>query len=205
MSATYGLIFAGGRGERLGGVRKADLRVGGVRLLDRVAHSFGSTTLPLVVAGGSTRDDYVVISDLADSISGPLAGLAAAVEYLRADNVTEGLIISATVDTPMLPENYAEVMRAAIGTAPAAYVTWGADFYPPNAIWQLAAIQGLPERARNTDSRLGLKKAHSELGSVAVDWQGQCVFNPFGDIDRFADLLAFQRRFRSDQFFRNSL
>src|SRR5690606_13300390 len=45
------VILAGGRGERLGGMVKAELRVGGVRLLDRVLPIVAGCR-PVVVAHG---------------------------------------------------------------------------------------------------------------------------------------------------------
>ena len=45
------VILAGGRGERLGGVIKSELRIGGVRLLERVAGQLADCD-PILVAHG---------------------------------------------------------------------------------------------------------------------------------------------------------
>ncbi|MFN4211385.1 MAG: NTP transferase domain-containing protein, partial [Devosia sp.] len=49
MTLPHAVIIAGGRGERLGGVRKADLRLGGRRLVDRVADELGPLASPLML------------------------------------------------------------------------------------------------------------------------------------------------------------
>ena len=46
MSLPHAVIIAGGEGQRLGGVRKADLRIGGVRQIDRVIEALGAVAAP---------------------------------------------------------------------------------------------------------------------------------------------------------------
>jgi molybdopterin-guanine dinucleotide biosynthesis protein A len=52
MTLPHVVIIAGGRGMRLGVVRKADLRLGGVRQLDRVISALGKIVSPIMVASG---------------------------------------------------------------------------------------------------------------------------------------------------------
>ena len=83
------VILAGGKGERLGGVIKANLRIGGVRLLDRVAAALGPDIAPVVVAIGHFEPSaiplgpqMIAIPDLVSGYVGPLAGFAAAIAWL---------------------------------------------------------------------------------------------------------------------------
>ena len=70
------VVLAGGRGSRLGGVSKADLVVGGVRLLDRVIEAArGARTR--VVVGDLEVPDGVVLTREDPPGTGPAAGLAA--------------------------------------------------------------------------------------------------------------------------------
>lgn len=80
------VILAGGRGSRLGGVRKADLRLGGVRLLDRVLSAVGGARCIAVVG----EEDLVVPDRVLSTrerppFAGPAAGLAAGVDTLATD------------------------------------------------------------------------------------------------------------------------
>ena len=52
MSRTFGLVLAGGRGTRLGGVRKATLRIGGISLLHRTLGAFEGQVEAVLVASG---------------------------------------------------------------------------------------------------------------------------------------------------------
>ena len=147
--SLHGVIIAGGKGERLGGVRKADLRIGGRRLVDRVAEALGAVSAPLLIATGPGGAwprlpvGAVAVPDLDAPVGGPLAGLAAAAAALRAHGIDRGLLVSVAVDTPFLPADFAAAMRDGLGYAPAAYAAYGAQFYPPNAIWRIEALSSM--------------------------------------------------------------
>jgi molybdopterin-guanine dinucleotide biosynthesis protein A len=199
MSLPHAVIIAGGRGERLGEVRKGDLRIGGRRLVDRVAESLGTVVAPLMVATGPGEARLrlpagaVGIADLDAPMGGPLAGLVAAVDALQARGVGTGQLVSVAVDTPFLPENFVAIMRDGLGSAPAAYAAWGDQFYPPNAIWRIDALTGLPARVRDGTAPHSLKALQLELGARQVDWTGQDGRNPFANVNTVADLVALGR------------
>lgn len=196
MSPLYAVIIAGGKGERLGGVRKADLLVGGRRLVDRVADALGPVELPLMIAvgphndGRGARGDTLAVTDMEAPVGGPLAGLAAAVAALHQRGIGDGLLVSVAADTPFLPSDFVAVLGATLGTAAAAYAAWGQQFYPPNAIWRLAALAALPEQVLQNRAPPSLKALQRELGAVAVDWWARVAANPFGNVNTVADLVA---------------
>ena len=196
MIAPHAVIIAGGEGQRLGGVRKAELRIGGVRLLDRVAVALHDVTRPILVATGHGRlpaGDYVGVADLTDSFGGPLAGLAAAVDWLAARGQTDGLIASVAVDTPFLPADFIAVMTEALGADAAIASRWGEELYPPNTLWRLAAIATLPARVRDGTAPKSPKALLGELGATSHDWQPATAANPFDNLNTLADLVRLQR------------
>lgn len=80
------VVLAGGRGSRLGGVDKAELRLGGERLVDRAVAAAREAGAVRVIAVGpeqaGSAADLVVRED--PPYSGPLAGLEAALGAVRA-------------------------------------------------------------------------------------------------------------------------
>ena len=196
MTSLYGVIIAGGQGERLGGVRKADIRIGGVRLIVRVAKVLGVLEQPLMVATGpgpntaALHPPFLAVSDADDAAGGPLAGLAAAVLALQSRGITDGVLISVAVDTPFLPPDYVDRLLAALDTAPAAFAGWHDSIYPPNAAWRLQSIAGLPDRQGEIGS---LKALHQRLGAVRAGWD-EMEDNPFDNLNTLADLLALGKR-----------
>ena len=196
MSPFHAVIIAGGKGERLGGVRKADLLVGGRRLVDRVADAIGEVESPLMIAVGP-RDDgrgaracSIAVTDIDASLGGPLAGLAAAVESLGTRGITRGLLASAAVDGPFLPADFVARLMACLDEAPAAFAAWDQQFYPPNALWRLQSIADLPARVRAGTAPSSLKTLLQELGAQPVDWRKFMKSNPFLNINTLGDVVA---------------
>jgi molybdopterin-guanine dinucleotide biosynthesis protein A len=110
MNPAWGLILAGGCGSRLGGVNKARLRLGGVRLIDHLAARLAGCAKPLLIATGpepianGLPTGTVAIADVPGGVGGPLAGLAAASNWLSDNGICEGWLVTAAVDAPLLPD-----------------------------------------------------------------------------------------------------
>jgi len=199
MSLPHAVIIAGGRGERLGGVRKADLRIGGRRLLDRVTDALGTVERPLLISIGrhaewnDVPDGVLKLCDLDGLVGGPLAGLAAAIENLASRGVYEGLLVSVAVDTPFLPPDFVVRMCAQIQGATSAYAVWGDQFYPPNAVWRIEALASLPQHVVQNQAPSSLKALQRHLEAQAVDWTDHAKSDPFANLNTLGDLIALQR------------
>lgn len=82
-AAFDAIVLAGGRGSRMGGVSKADLVVGGVRLLDRVLAAAREASTTVVV--GRVEVPSGILLTLEDPPgSGPAAGLVAGLDAIAA-------------------------------------------------------------------------------------------------------------------------
>ncbi|MDB5537034.1 MAG: hypothetical protein JWQ65_1909 [Devosia sp.] len=201
MTPPHAVIIAGGEGQRLGGVRKAELKIAGRRLIDRVASALGTIAPPLLVATGhgslALPANTIGVPDLNNALGGPLAGLAAAVDWLEEHGITDGLIVSSAVDTPFLPTDFVAVLTAALESHAAVYAKWGDEFYPPHALWRLSAIATLPARVRAGTAPKSLKALLGEIDALAQDWQALSAFNPFENLNTLGDLVRLGRRART--------
>lgn len=199
MRLSHAVIIAGGEGQRLGGVRKADLRIGGIRQIDRVIGALGAVQSPILVSSGppgrllDLPPGCVAVPDIDAPCAGPLVGLAAAVGWLASTGIVAGLLASVAVDTPFLPGNFVSRMGTALDRAPAAFAAWGEDFYPPNAIWRIESLQALPSRIAAGTGPASLKALQRELEARRVDWAKGHAANPFRNINTVADLISLQR------------
>jgi molybdopterin-guanine dinucleotide biosynthesis protein A len=202
MNQAYAVIIAGGRGARLGSVRKADLRIGGIRLIERIAMVLDDVTAPLLVAVGpqdnglALPEGAMAVLDPPAATGGPLAGLAAAVAALQARGISDGILLSATVDTPFLPADFAPRMLGALEGHDAGFACWGEDFYPPNAVWRIAALAELPQRVLRDDAPPSLKALLAEISACRVDWAADRPVNPFANLNTLAELVALGQRAR---------
>ena len=87
MTPLDAVVLAGGRGSRLGGVAKADLELGGVRLVDRAtsaARGIGAERVVVVGPAEAASHGSVLVRE-DPPFSGPLAAVAAALPELTAD------------------------------------------------------------------------------------------------------------------------
>lgn len=197
MSVPHALILAGGRGERLGGVRKADLKIGGVRLIDRVIAALQPVQSPVLVSighGGGAWAGTVSVADFDVELGGPLAGIAAGVDYLAAHGIIGGLLVTAAADTPFMPRDFIAVMEESLGDSSAAFAGWGESFYPTSAMWRLEALQALPAQVKAGTSPHSPKALLEKLGATRVDWMGRENENPFANLNTMGDLVALGRR-----------
>ncbi|SLN53434.1 molybdenum cofactor guanylyltransferase MobA [Pseudooctadecabacter jejudonensis] len=102
MDKPLGLILAGGLARRMGGQPKADVILGGERLLDRCAARLSPQVDDILVnANTPVETSYPVISDSLPSYLGPLAGVLSGLQAAAERGASH--IVSVAVDTPFFP------------------------------------------------------------------------------------------------------
>ncbi|WP_052715686.1 molybdenum cofactor guanylyltransferase [Devosia chinhatensis] len=192
----YTLILAGGRGSRLGGVRKAALRINGRTVFDRVASVLPAEGL-LVSTGPSGMQHLprgMAIADEDDSYKGPIAGIRAATRYLATMGKLEARLLTVAVDTPLLPADFVSRMEAAMGAADqAVFAAWRDQAYPTHAIYELPSLI-----AALADPGLQSPKALLQaLSATPLDWSHFLPDDPFAGLNTLNDLLSLGSRARA--------
>ncbi|MES0874942.1 molybdenum cofactor guanylyltransferase MobA [Sinimarinibacterium thermocellulolyticum] len=102
-SRVTGVVLAGGRGLRMGGVDKGLIEIGGRALVEAPLDALRPQVGRLIVSANRNTARYAafgvhVVADLQPDYAGPLAGLAAA-----AQAATTEWLVSAPCDTRTLP------------------------------------------------------------------------------------------------------
>lgn len=193
MTRVAAVILAGGKGERLGGVNKALIEIGGRTLLDRALDLTATCDRRILAVGPSTWDperDVECVSDLRSDYAGPLAGVAAAVAHLAA-RPPDTLFVLA-VDTPMFPPDFLEHGLPLLDTAPAVLGTYGGQDYPTNSLWRFDAISTLGEQVGQGTAPHSLKRLAASVGATQLDYAELLDFDPFRNANTPED-LAFLR------------
>lgn len=201
MTRVAAAILAGGKGERLGGVIKANIEIGGVRLLERVSAAMGAADAVLVSVGGfdaaelGLLDGQIAVPDMPTEYGGPLAGVAALVDWcLRQDRPPE-LLLTAAVDTPFLPVDYGARMLAALADgAPAVVARYAGQEYPTNALWRIAAVAELPAEVWAGTAPHSLRRLAAGLGAAYLDWPDTSDGDPFANVNTPGDLALLNAR-----------
>ena len=109
-----GVILAGGRAERMGGQDKGLLSLAGEPLAAYAIRALRPQVGELLINANRNLDAYRtlgcrVVSDDVGRFFGPLAGMLAAM-----DIATTPYVLSVPCDSPLLPDDYARRMYAAL-------------------------------------------------------------------------------------------
>jgi len=110
-----GVVLAGGRARRMGGVAKPGLEVDGRRLVDVALDALASAVVRVVVGGAEPLPPGAVRVCEDPPGGGPVAALAAALEV-----VTAPVCVVLAADLPFVTEQHVAQLVAALGEAPAA-------------------------------------------------------------------------------------
>lgn len=200
MTRIAAVILAGGRGERMGGAVKANLMVGGRRLLDRLGDALAPADAVLVAHGRidpavlGLPAGHIAVPDLESDCGGPLAGLAGAVAWAQLQPDRPDILVLAPVDTPFLPADYIPRLVAGLASRPAAIATYAGQAYPTSSAWSLEAIADLPRQVADGSAPHSLRRLAAALGATEVVFPAHAGGDPFANANTPDELLVLQRR-----------
>jgi len=187
------VILAGGRGERLGGAIKANLEIGGMRLIERVLGALNGAA-PVLVARGEFSDAELTLPAGAVAVSdpegsgGPRAGVAGAVRWLERLVEPPRFLLSVAVDTPFFPGTFLAEALDRIEDADAVVARFAGQDYPTNTLWRLEVIAPLIALPGS------LKRLFADVKTVRLDWDGRVADDPFANVNTPAELAALRQR-----------
>ena len=200
MNRLAAVILAGGRGERLGGIDKGQIKVGGVRLIDRVTQALSTQAAVILCAGRDLTqtvlpEGVISITDLPGDFGGPLAGIAAAVDWLQKQDHAPEFLLSVAVDTPFFPGNFAALALSAMSdSTDAAIARYDGQPYPTDGIWRLSSLATLPAQVLAGTAPKGPRFLLQNLTVSYLDWFPQDGPDPFANVNTLEDLLILNRR-----------
>ncbi|MGH7075571.1 MAG: molybdenum cofactor guanylyltransferase MobA [Stellaceae bacterium] len=192
LSATLGIILAGGRARRLGGQDKSLLPLGGRPLLAHVIDRAKPQVAALALSANGDPARFAdfglpVLADAVPGFAGPLAGILAALDWAAA-RPGIACVASFACDTPFFPRDLVARLAAARGREHAAIASAAAAgrVHPVFALWPV-------------EQRAALRRALEEEGLRKVDaWTARHPFarvefpalpiDPFFNINTSADL-----------------
>lgn len=105
-----GLILAGGRAQRMGGIDKGLTELRGRPMVAHVVQRISPQVSHIVINANRNLDRYhewsdAVIKDQFGDFAGPLAGVASGLGVAQTD-----LVLTVPCDSPLVSENYADRM-----------------------------------------------------------------------------------------------
>ncbi len=197
---VLGVILAGGRGRRFGGLNKAMLTLAGRPLLAHVIDRLRPQVEALLLNGDPENACYRpfglrICADRpgAAPATGPLAGLAAVFASVAGEGTPVPLLLSVPVDTPFLPIDLAPHLASSLAASKAdvAFAASNGRDHPIVALWTRQARQRTAALL-SEDPHLSLHAVMERLQGVRVDFPGEPI-DPFLNINGPEDLAAAQR------------
>lgn len=191
-----GILLAGGRSSRMGGGDKCLRMLAGRPILARIVERLAPQVSGMVINanGDPSRFAPFALPVVADSIAGfagPLAGVHAGLEWVRAYRPGIRYAVTVATDTPFFPADLVARFLAAIPSAPALMVARSAEgVHPVIGLWPVALASELEAALEAGARKAGaFTEAHGavEVAFPPVEIGGRKV-DPFFNINRPGDL-----------------
>ncbi len=125
-STITGVVLAGGRATRMGGMDKGLVPVGGAPMVKHVVQRLSPQVARVVINANRNVERYrcladAVVTDSHRDFAGPLAGMAAAMQWAQ-----YGWIVTVPCDSPLVPGDLVARLAAALRAEDAELaVAWG--------------------------------------------------------------------------------
>lgn len=188
-----GLILAGGKGTRMGGVDKALLPLNGKPLIAHVQERLTGQTNGLAISanGDPARFKGFALPVLPDALAdfpGPLAGVLAGLKWAQ-ERTRAKWLLSVPCDAPFLPLNLVSRLQAALkdGRAEIAVAASQGQRHPVVALWPLSVAAALKHALIHENLRkVGAFAARYEI--IDVDFPLENGRDPFANLNTPEDV-----------------
>jgi molybdenum cofactor guanylyltransferase len=173
-----GVIIAGGKSTRMGGVEKAFLQLGSKTLIEHVVARLAPQVDDVVINanGNAARFHGVVVPDVITHIQTPLVGLHAVLAYAK----NYDAVLTVPSDAPFLPPD----LRERLGDGPAIARSVGQDHYL-TGLWPVKLFADLDDALKNGMVRM--QDWVLECQAAKVEWTVE-PHDPFFNINTPVDL-----------------
>ncbi len=196
--SVVGVLLAGGKSSRMGGGDKCLRELGGKPILTRIIERLQPQVSEIVINanGDPARFDAFglpVVSDSVAGYQGPLAGVHAALEWVKANRPGVEHIVTVATDTPFFPADLVHRFLDAAGDASAFRVAQSdMGVHPVIGLWPIGLSEPLETSlARGERKVTAWTKDHGAVPVFfsTVDVGGQSI-DPFFNINAPEDLAA---------------
>ncbi len=114
-SSVTGVILAGGKGRRMGGIDKGWIQLDGATLIQRALKALSPQVDSMLISANRNIEryqalGYPVVADAMSDFQGPLAGFSTAMAIADTD-----YIVTIPCDTPCLPSDLVSRMFTSLG------------------------------------------------------------------------------------------
>jgi molybdopterin-guanine dinucleotide biosynthesis protein A len=187
VSSVTGLILAGGKGSRMGGVDKGLQAFRGKRLVDHVYERFAPQVGGVIINANQNHEEYKtfgvrVVSDAIGGYAGPLAGLHAGLSVSK-----RPFLASVPCDSPFLSADLIERLYQRIDESGAelAVAKTGDQPHPVFSLMRRGVLDHLAEFLKGGGRKIDAWYATLNVVEVAFDDEAD-AFSNFNTLEELA-------------------
>jgi molybdenum cofactor guanylyltransferase len=191
VSSVTGLILAGGKGSRMGGVDKGLQTFRGKRLIDHVYERLAPQVGGVVINANQNQDAYRtfgvrVVSDAIGGFAGPLAGFHAGLSVSK-----RPFLASVPCDSPFLPEDLITRLYARIDETGAelAVAKTGDQPHPVFSLMRRGVLEHLSDFLKEGGRKIDAWYASLNVVEVAFDDEAEA----FSNINTLEELASYEK------------
>jgi len=189
--SVTGLILAGGKGSRMGGVDKGLQAFRGKRLVDHVYERLAPQVGGIIINANQNQEEYRsfgvrVVSDAIGGFAGPLAGFHAGLSVSK-----RPFLASAPCDSPFLPEDLIARLYARIDETGAelAVAKTGDQPHPVFSLMRRGVLDHLADFLKEGGRKIDAWYATLNVVEVAFDDEAQA----FSNINTLDELASYEK------------
>ena len=195
MERIAGIILAGGRSRRMGGVDKGLLPLGQEPILAEIIGRLGSQVHGLVLSANGDPARFStfglpVVPDSVEGFHGPLAGVEAGLSWVRREYPDVSWAVTVPGDTPFIPRDLVARLTQGRGASPMAVAASAGALHPVIGLWPLSMAEDLAHALARGERRASAwvkGQGAAEVSFEAVDVAGDTL-DPFFNINTPEDL-----------------
>jgi molybdopterin-guanine dinucleotide biosynthesis protein A len=189
--SVTGLILAGGKGSRMGGVDKGLQAFRGRRLIDHVYERLAPQVGGVIINANQNQDAYRtfgvrVVSDAIGGFAGPLAGFHAGLSVSK-----RPFLASVPCDSPFLPEDLIARLFARIDETGAelAVAKTGDQPHPVFSLMRRGVLDHLSDFLKEGGRKIDAWYATLNVVEVAFDDEAEA----FSNINTLEELASYEK------------
>lgn len=185
-----GVVLAGGRATRMGGIDKGLQRLNGKALWRHVADSLEPQVTNLVISANRNLDSwqssgYPIITDILNDFPGPLAGMLSVMQQIESE-----WFLFCPCDTPFIPSFLAKRLIQQKKSSPVVWVHDGERDHPAIALVNREVIAELEIYLAGGERRVMVFMR--KIGGHSVDFSD--VKSAFINVNTLNDLQSMQEQ-----------
>ena len=191
LPSVTGLILAGGKGSRMGGVDKGLQTFRGKRLIDHVYERLAPQVGGVIINANQNQDAYRtfgvrVVSDAIAGFAGPLAGMHAWLSVSK-----RPFLASVPCDSPFLPEDLIARLHARIDETGAelAVAKTGDQPHPVFSLMRRGVLDHLSDFLKEGGRKIDAWYATLNVVEVAFDDEAEA----FSNINTLEELASYEK------------